>query len=142
MRAWAECLVVHGGSETGEAPRRTIRRRTDVERAAEDERDADAKTGRADAIIATGCSDSVIADLQCVGKNLQNRPVAYFATHLKKASRQPSSLRPLMLSGIRFTSKYDSESGDMQMLVLNKSSWHGGGASVVPLDVIIGKPRS
>lgn len=84
----------------------------------------------------------VVADVQGVGKNLQNHPVAYLATHLKEVARQPSSLRPLMLSGIRFTSESGGELGDMQMLVLNKSSWHGVGASVGALGVIIGKPRS
>jgi 5-(hydroxymethyl)furfural/furfural oxidase len=88
------------------------------------------------------CSISVVADVQGVGRNLQNHPVAYFATHLKRHARQPSSLRPLMLSGIRFTSKAGGESGDMQMLVLNKSSWHGVGTSVGALGVIIAKPRS
>jgi 5-(hydroxymethyl)furfural/furfural oxidase len=47
-----------------------------------------------------------------------------------------------MLSGIRFSSKAGGESGDMQMLVLNKSSWHGVGTSVGALGVIIAKPRS
>lgn len=84
----------------------------------------------------------VIADVQGVGKNLQNHPVAYLATHLKKAARQPSSLKPLMLSGIRFSSKAGGELGDMQMFVLNKSSWHGVGTSVGALGVVIAKPRS
>ncbi|NPT61040.1 GMC family oxidoreductase [Paraburkholderia elongata] len=88
------------------------------------------------------CSVPVIADVQGVGKNLQNHPVAYLATHLKKTARQPSSLKPLMLSGIRFSSKAGGELGDMQMFVLNKSSWHGVGASVGALGVVIAKPRS
>lgn len=85
----------------------------------------------------------VVADLRGVGANLQNHPVVYLATHLKRQARQLPLLRPHFASALRFSSSEDPTlRGDMLMLVMNKSSWRGLGAAVAGLGVGLYRPFS
>jgi 5-(hydroxymethyl)furfural/furfural oxidase len=85
----------------------------------------------------------VVADRAGVGANLQNHPVVYLATHVKPGARQSPGLRPQFNTGLRFTGGDEpGVTGDMMMLVLNKSSWHGVGASVAGLGVTLTGPHS
>lgn len=85
----------------------------------------------------------VIHSLVGVGANLQNHPVLYLATHLKKFARQSPSIRPHFISALRFSSDESSGMrGDMVMLALNKSSWHGVGQAVAGLGIGLNRPFS
>lgn len=85
----------------------------------------------------------VLAHLDGVGANLQNHPVVYLATHLPSAARQSASLRPAFTTALRFSSGFESGScADLQMLVLNKSSWHGLGNAIAGLGVCLMRPAS
>jgi hypothetical protein len=58
--------------------------------------------------------------------NLQNHPIVYLAAHLAPEARQSPNLRPAFNTALRFSATSDPRlSGDLQMLVLNKSptSW-------------------
>ncbi len=89
------------------------------------------------------CGIAVVADRPGVGANLQNHPIVYLAAHLQPKGRQSPSLRPGFNSALRFTSDADTGlQGDLQMLVLNKSSWHGLGSAVAALGVCLVAPRS
>ena len=89
------------------------------------------------------CGIAVVADVPGVGGNLQNHPVVYLATHLRPAARQPPSLRPTFITALRFSSGLEpASSGDLQMMVLNKSSWHGIGHAVAGLGVCLMHPQS
>jgi 5-(hydroxymethyl)furfural/furfural oxidase len=89
--------------------------------------------GPAETLVDLGVDCRV--DLPGVGRNLQNHPVVYLATHLKPHGRQPASLRPGFNTQLRFSSNIDGNTSDLQILVLNKSSWHGVGAAVGSLGV-------
>jgi 5-(hydroxymethyl)furfural/furfural oxidase len=85
----------------------------------------------------------VVADRPGVGANLQNHPVVYLATHVKPEARQSPALRPQFNTALRFTAGNESwMSADTLMLVINKSSWHGVGASVAGLGVTLVQPCS
>lgn len=85
----------------------------------------------------------VVCDLGGVGCNLQNHPIVYLATHLRRAGRQAPALRPHFHSALRFSSRTPgADHGDMLMLVLNKSSWHGLGASIAALGMALYQPFS
>jgi 5-(hydroxymethyl)furfural/furfural oxidase len=85
----------------------------------------------------------VICPLAGVGQNLQNHPVVYLATHLAKQARQDDSVRPQFVSCLRFSSGLESEAnGDMIMLFLNKSSWHGVGRAIAGIGVGLYQPYS
>lgn len=76
-----------------------------------------------------------VADVRGVGENLQNHPVVYLATHLRPRARQSANLRPGFNTQLRFSSGIADHRSDLQMLVLNKSSWHGVGAAVGSLGI-------
>lgn len=83
----------------------------------------------------------VVADRPGVGANLQNHPVVYLATHVTQAARQSPLLRPQFNTALRFSSGDDPAlRGDMLMLVVNKSSWHGLGESIAGLGVMLMRP--
>lgn len=85
----------------------------------------------------------VVAPLAGVGENLQNHPVVYLATHLTPDGRQSPSLRPQFNTALRFSSGAGrDERGDMLMLVMNKSSWHGVGEAVAGLGTMVMRPHS
>lgn len=84
-----------------------------------------------------------VADRAGVGANLQNHPVVYLATHVVKRARQPFGLRPQFNTALRFTAGGDPDlASDALMLVVNKSSWQGVGASVAGLGVSLLQPCS
>lgn len=86
---------------------------------------------------------TVVSPRRGVGANLQNHPVTYLATHIVPAARQPPLLRPQFTSGLRYSSSDAPEAhGDMFMLVVNKSSWHGLGQAVGGLGVSLLAPSS
>ena len=82
------------------------------------------------------------AALEGVGRNLQNHPVVYLATHLRNEARQARKLRSPFITGLRFSSSNDSTPSDMFMLVLNKSSWRGLGEAIGALGVGLYRPLS
>jgi 5-(hydroxymethyl)furfural/furfural oxidase len=85
----------------------------------------------------------VVAPLAGVGENLQNHPVAYLATHVGPEGRQSPWLRPQFNTALRFSSGAEPEDrGDMLMLVMNKSSWHGIGEAVAGLGTMVMRPHS
>jgi len=85
----------------------------------------------------------VVADLPGVGQGLQNHPVVYVAAHLKEQARQSADLRPLCVAALRFSSGRDPAlRGDMQMMLMNKSSWHGVGHGIAALGTVLNKPFS
>ena len=86
--------------------------------------------------------DTVLS-LEGVGANLQNHPVVYLATHVRPDARQPVALRPNFITGLRLSSGDDPrQQGDLFMLVMNKSSWHGLGRAIAGLGVSLYQPRS
>jgi 5-(hydroxymethyl)furfural/furfural oxidase len=90
-----------------------------------------------------GLGVPVEAALPGVGRNLQNHPVVYLATHLRQEARQSRALRAQFVAGLRFSSGHDDgDHGDMLLLVLNKSSWHRLGDAVAGLGVGLLLPRS
>ena len=85
----------------------------------------------------------VVADVQGVGAHLQNHPVVYLATHVPPHARQSPLIRPQFNAGLRYSATQDPElRGDLTMLVLNKSSWHGLGESVAGMGVLLAGPKS
>lgn len=85
----------------------------------------------------------VVAARPGVGSNLQNHPVAYLATHIKPSARQSPLLRPQFTSALRYSSGAEpATSGDMFVLIVNKSSWHGLGQAVAGLGVSLLQPFS
>jgi 5-(hydroxymethyl)furfural/furfural oxidase len=84
---------------------------------------------------------TVREDRPAVGKNLQNHPIVYLGAHVKPEGRQSPSLRSGFSGALRYSSGL-GHSGDLQLLVLNKSSWHGLGAAVAGLGVCLTQPRS
>ena len=78
-----------------------------------------------------------------VGASLQNHPVVYLATHVAPSARQSPLMRPQFNAALRFSSGDDPAlRGDLLMLVLNKSSWHGLGESVAGMGVCLVRPHS
>jgi 5-(hydroxymethyl)furfural/furfural oxidase len=85
----------------------------------------------------------LIASVPGVGRNLQNHPICYLGTYLKQDGRQSARLRPQFHAALRYTADGEPrQQGDMLMLVLNKSSWHGLGTAVGGLGVCLLGPRS
>ncbi len=84
----------------------------------------------------------VLDDLPAVGGNLQNHPIVYLGAHITREARQAPWLRPGFNSALRFSSGLHGGCSDLQMLILNKSSWHGLGASVAGLGVCLTQPYS
>ncbi|HEX4328088.1 MAG TPA: GMC oxidoreductase [Burkholderiales bacterium] len=86
---------------------------------------------------------AVVADLPGVGRNLMNHAVVYLAAHLKPEARQGNALREQFITGLRFSSGLDtSVRAEMQMMVMNKSSWHGVGHGIAALGIILNHPLS
>lgn len=89
-----------------------------------------------------GLGIRVLDDLPAVGANLQNHPIVYLGAHITREARQAPWLRPGFNAALRFSSGLYGGCSDMQMLILNKSSWHGLGASVAGLGVCLTQPFS
>jgi 5-(hydroxymethyl)furfural/furfural oxidase len=97
--------------------------------------------GSADALRSLGVP--VVSALDGVGANLQNHPVVYLAAHVTPEARQSPLLRPHFFTCLRFDSGQDpAMRGDMIMLAMNKSSWHGLGHAVAGLGVGLYLPES
>jgi len=84
----------------------------------------------------------VLNHLPAVGANLQNHPIVYLGAHITREARQAPWLRPGFNSALRYSSGLHGGSSDLQVLILNKSSWHGLGASVAGLGVCLTQPFS
>lgn len=97
--------------------------------------------GPTDELRANGIA--VELPLPGVGRNLQNHPVVYLATHLRPEARQSAALRAQFVAALRFSSGEAPEArSDMILLVLNKSSWHSLGEAVAGLGVGLYRPLS
>ena len=90
-----------------------------------------------------GLDIPLVAVRSGVGGNLQNHPVAYLATHLRKEARQSAMLRPQFVCGLRFSSGGPGpDQADVMLLVVSRSSWHGLGHAVGGLGVMLAQPQS
>ncbi len=90
-----------------------------------------------------GLGIPMVADHPGVGANLQNHPVVYLATHVAPRARQSPLMRPQFNAALRWGPAGDpARRGDLMVLVMNKSSWHGLGESVAGLGVCLVGPRS
>jgi 5-(hydroxymethyl)furfural/furfural oxidase len=85
----------------------------------------------------------IVAELAGVGANLQNHPVLYLATHLAKSARQSPLIRPHFNAALRYSSGVEPDlRGDMLLLVMNKSSWHGLGQAIAGIGLGLFLPFS
>jgi 5-(hydroxymethyl)furfural/furfural oxidase len=85
----------------------------------------------------------VVLSLRGVGRNLQNHPILYLATHLEPRARQARALRTQFISALRFSSGTGPESrSDMIMLVMCRSSWRRLGEAVAGLGIGLYRPLS
>ena len=85
----------------------------------------------------------VLADLNGVGRNLQNHPLLFLAAYLKRGARQPSSLRPHPMTCFRYSSGLPGAAAhDMYIAAHSKSSWNALGASIANFNATIFKPAS
>ncbi|MER6220700.1 GMC family oxidoreductase [Streptomyces sp900105755] len=100
------------------------------------------RSGIGDPDLLRGLGIDVVAPLRAVGENLQNHPVAGVAAHLPRKSRQPASIRQGFIAALRASSGIDGGAGDLLVIPLNKSSWHGLGAATAGVGVSLMAPRS
>lgn len=101
------------------------------------------RSGIGDAAALQTLGIEVHADLPGVGRNLLNHPMVSVATHLKRKSRQSSDLRPGFSSCLRYSSRYAGcPSGDMFMILLNKTSWHALGSAMGGIGISVYKSFS
>ena len=85
----------------------------------------------------------LVHDSVAVGASLQNHPIVYLATHLRPQARQSELIRPQFSTSLRYSSGVGPGlHGDMSMLVVAKSSWHGLGQAVGGLGVSLLSPFS
>lgn len=98
------------------------------------------RSGLGPAPLLRSLGAEVVADLPGVGQNLQNHPVLYLATHLRRTARQPRQLDAYFLSGIRASSR--DAHGDLCLMVMNRSSRRGIGESIGAIGVGLLLPHS
>jgi 5-(hydroxymethyl)furfural/furfural oxidase len=85
----------------------------------------------------------VVADLPGVGENLQDHPAVSVGCHLKRAARQPRSLRAAANAGLRYDSRVaECAPSDMYVSITNKASWHKLGEQLAALVLCVYKPYS
>jgi 5-(hydroxymethyl)furfural/furfural oxidase len=85
----------------------------------------------------------IVADRPGVGRNLQNHPRVYAAAHLLPRGRQPKSNRPVSQNVLRYSSGVPGcPPGDMQLMILNRTTWHRLGRSIGALVPAVYKPFS
>lgn len=90
-----------------------------------------------------GQGREVRADLNGVGRNLQNHPLLFLAAYLKRSARQPASLRPHPMTCFRYSSGLPGAAAhDMYIAAHSKSSWNALGASIANFNATIFKPAS
>lgn len=83
------------------------------------------------------------AALPGVGRNLQDHPTFCAAVHLRRAARQPSSLRPHANAGLFYSSGLEGcPALDMYMPIANKVGWHPVAERIGGLFVVLLKPFS
>jgi 5-(hydroxymethyl)furfural/furfural oxidase len=86
---------------------------------------------------------AVVKDLPGVGANLQDHPSVTVAAHLKRAGRQPKSLRAAPNIALRYDSGLAScPASDMYVSVTNKTTWNPIGSVMAGLVVCVYKPFS
>ena len=97
--------------------------------------------GPAPALHALGVP--VIADRAGVGANLQNHPVAFIGLQLRRAARQPESLRTNPTIGLRFSSGMAGcAPADLYLNVQSKTSWNALGRQVANVMPVLLRPHS
>lgn len=90
-----------------------------------------------------GQGREVRADLNGVGRNLQNHPLLFLGAYLKRSARQPASLRPHPMTCFRYSSGLPGAAAhDMYIAAHSKSSWNALGASIANFNATIFKPAS
>lgn len=91
-----------------------------------------------------GVGIEVIANRAGVGRNLQNHAVVYIAVHLPRSSKQdPARSDCWATSMLRYSSEEPGcASGDMQIFVTSRSSWHPLGWRIGALALLLYKPYS
>ena len=83
------------------------------------------------------------ADLRGVGRNLMNHPVLFFGAQLRRAARQPDSLRTLQVSCFRLSSGLPGcPATDLCINVQSKSSWNATGRQIANFGPVLWKPFS
>jgi 5-(hydroxymethyl)furfural/furfural oxidase len=90
-----------------------------------------------------GRGREVRADLNGVGRNLQNHPLLFLAAYLKRGARQAASLRPHPVTCFRYSSELPGAvAHDMYIAAHSKSSWNALGAAIANFNATIFKPAS
>ena len=85
----------------------------------------------------------VRAALPGVGRNLHDHPTFAAAVHLRRAAKQPSSLRPHANAGLFYSSGMEGcPPLDMYMPIANKVGWHPLGERIGGLFMVLMKPFS
>jgi 5-(hydroxymethyl)furfural/furfural oxidase len=78
-----------------------------------------------------------------VGANLSNHSILFVGMHLRKPYRQPSSLRSLQVTGMRWSSGLPGcPPTDLCMNVQSKSSWNDLGGQIANMGPVLWKPMS
>ena len=86
---------------------------------------------------------TVRADLPGVGANLSNHAILFIGMHLRKPSRQQSTLRSLQVTGMRWSSGLPGcPETDLCMNIQSKSSWNALGAQLANIGPVLWKPYS
>jgi 5-(hydroxymethyl)furfural/furfural oxidase len=86
---------------------------------------------------------NVIAARRGVGANLQNHPVLFIGMHLKRAARQPASLRTVPVVSMRFSSGLAGcAPADLFVNVQSKTSWNALGEQIGNIAPTLLRPKA
>ena len=86
---------------------------------------------------------NVIAARRGVGANLQNHPVLFIGMHLKRAARQPASLRTVPVVSMRFSSGIAGcAPADLFVNVQSKTSWNALGEQIGNIAPTLLRPKA
>jgi 5-(hydroxymethyl)furfural/furfural oxidase len=97
--------------------------------------------GPAGALRALGVD--VVHDHPGVGQNLQNHPAIQIAAHLPRRTAQPVALREWGQNLLRYSTGVEGcVGGDMNLAIVNKSSWHPLGRRVAGIGAYLTKAYS
>jgi len=97
--------------------------------------------GDAGALQAQGID--VVAARRGVGANLQNHPVLFIGMHLKRAARQPASLRTVPVVSLRFSSGVAGcAPADLFVNVQSKTSWNALGEQIGNIAPTLLRPKA
>ena len=81
--------------------------------------------------------------LPAVGKNLQNHPMLFLVSFLKRRGIEPKGVRPAGSTYMRWSSKFPGmPGGDMGMSIRSWLSWHSLGRRMAAVAPTVGRPCS